>query len=934
MSNARGKKKKKPHINKKPIEQINYSMEDVLSMMDETSQIIAQENATRLSSMGPAASESGTLTDSVEFWNWMNRNYSKSGHFASAENMRAYMSETPGQQNWAKKVVQGKGYEWDWMTSQRKSFKNLFKVFDAGNVANRPGSDVTVRDLLTGAKTEQQLKAYTSKNAPHLKNTPQEMTVVTNAEKVKVVKEMGYEDVVSFGDNKAIKAARDARLEDMVTGKATPNYNIKNVSVTVAKAGMVGFVINIGVESILSYKKWKSGKISTWEYIKEIMKSGGNAGATSTLAAGIMIPVTSTITTAGVSALVTFPISFVIATSVDKIVAPAFARGNYKKILNEAKYYGSLIEFCVSLANTMDIASVQYVGFVGQMVSQQQRFSDLAGNVISQQAIEDFEYFASLPTEEVGVIVTGMVSLLNDTDSKYDSLKNQNWFQRMLKTVTGKNKSTKEDIHANYERLGVYVSKAVEVLYHRQCIDEKILVIYGEQIIALCKNHISLNARIEEIESWKKSVNDSLLLMKSPQNEIRVTSVQQLVDDAAQKLYMEAEKLFLEGHLIDAFAAFKSAAENGVGRAYYYLGEYFCNGYGHIKENTSIALEYYRKGMELGEPLSTYEYGCLKYIDDAYQIRSWTRKHIHSVIRLMKDGDNAALYLFGSHLIADHLEDEGLDIILDSVVDSLKYFKEAAKNGYWPAAYKFYQATEEIRKSGTLMPDYTNLFVNVEWYMAHFIYGMFEVLCGSEDYDKCARHFQKALWLRDDKTESAGFLAFLLNTGLVKDSIANGFSRGNIPMYYEAGLDSEDETVLGQLGLLYMTGLSKEGIRHIEDDGIGKNSEKAYAHLSKSYSIFHHKKEKNQPVMLAMYGLVAGLLGSLCFMGEGTSEDLQAAYQYLSVGHNLGDPQATYLLAVCYKEGLGTKKNLDKANQLLSELKAMPIPGMEQIPLL
>lgn len=51
MSNARGKKKKKPHINKKPIEQINYSMEDVLSMMDETSQIIAQENATRLSSM-------------------------------------------------------------------------------------------------------------------------------------------------------------------------------------------------------------------------------------------------------------------------------------------------------------------------------------------------------------------------------------------------------------------------------------------------------------------------------------------------------------------------------------------------------------------------------------------------------------------------------------------------------------------------------------------------------------------------------------------------------------------------------------------------------------------------------------------------------------------------------------------------------------------
>ena len=67
-----------------------------------------------------------------------------------------------------------------------------------------------------------------------------------------------------------------------------------------------------------------------------------------------------------------------------------------------------------------------------------------------------------------------MVSLLNDTESKFDSLKDQKWFQRMLKTVTGKNKATKEDIHRNYERLGVYVSKAVEVLYQRQCIDEKI----------------------------------------------------------------------------------------------------------------------------------------------------------------------------------------------------------------------------------------------------------------------------------------------------------------------------------------------------------------------------------------------------------------------------------------------------------------------------
>ncbi len=487
------------------------------------------------------------------------------------------MSGTQGQQNWAKKVVQGKGYEWDWMSAQRRSFKNLFKTFDAGDVANRPGSDITIHDFLTGTDTEQQLKAYTSKNTPHLKNTPKNMTVVTNAEKVEAVKNMGYEDVVSFGDNESIQAARDSRLNDMASGKATPNYNIKNVSSTAAKAGVVGFAISAGVETIASYKKWKSGKMSTWDYIKEIMKSGGNAGMTSTFSAGIMIPVTATITMAGVSNLVTIPISFVVSTTVDKVVAPAFARGDYKKILNEANYYTSLTEFCGSLSYTMEKASAQYIGFVGQMVSQQQKFSALAGNVISQQAIDDFEYYASLSAEEVGVVISGMVSLLNDTDSKFDSLKDQNWFQRMLRTVMGKNKATKEDIRRNYEKLGVYVSKAVEVLYQRQCVDEKIIQIQGEEIIALCRFNIALNVKVNTLMSRVDNITDALLLVTKPNAEDQITSVKEIVDEAALKKYQEAEKLFVSGKLIDAFPVFKDAADNGVARAYYYMGEYYAD---------------------------------------------------------------------------------------------------------------------------------------------------------------------------------------------------------------------------------------------------------------------------------------------------------------------------------------------------------------------
>lgn len=84
MSNGRRKKKKKNQVKKVSNQEVVFSAEEIFSMMEDTSQIVAQENSTRLSAMGPAASESGTLTDSVEFWSWMNRNYEKSGHFASS----------------------------------------------------------------------------------------------------------------------------------------------------------------------------------------------------------------------------------------------------------------------------------------------------------------------------------------------------------------------------------------------------------------------------------------------------------------------------------------------------------------------------------------------------------------------------------------------------------------------------------------------------------------------------------------------------------------------------------------------------------------------------------------------------------------------------------------------------------------------------------
>ncbi|MBT9775140.1 hypothetical protein GPL15_01295 [Clostridium sp. MCC353] len=343
---------------------LNVSQNDIMNMVKETSELAAGKKALQLGEAAIAAQTSNALTNNVEFWKWMNRNYSGSGIFNSAETMNQYIAQGAGKEEWLIKQLQGKGYEWDWMTAQRGDIKNIFKTYNAGDVANRAASDVTEKNIFTGKSTEYQMKAYTSKSNPDLKNTPKDMTVVTNAEKVDVVKGNGYENVQQFQDSQTIKKNTNDRLEQIKSGKAYTTYNIKNVSVTMAKAGVVGCVIGLGTEAIVSYKSWKSGQLSDDEYLKEILKAGGDAGLTAGTTAGLMVPVSAAITAAGASSLITIPVAFIVGGVVNKVIAPCFGRGQYKQILSNVKYYQSLENVYDDLTDSMQRASEEYYDFV------------------------------------------------------------------------------------------------------------------------------------------------------------------------------------------------------------------------------------------------------------------------------------------------------------------------------------------------------------------------------------------------------------------------------------------------------------------------------------------------------------------------------------------------------------------------------------------
>ena len=345
----------------KDIRKINSMSEDeLLDMINDTSQMIAKQNATALSNIAISYKKSGALVDNVEFWRWLNRNYEKSSIFSSNTNMQNYLNSGVGKERWVNTQLQGKGYEWDWIQSQRKNVKNIFKQYDAGDIANRASSDITETNLFTGNKKEYQMKAYISKTNPDLSNTPKDMTVVTNTEKTSIVRKNGYANVQEYKDAKQIKSSTDSRMGKIKSGQATPKYSLRNVGGAMTKAGIAGAAIGMGVETITSYKQWKNGNISSEEYSKEILKAGVSEGSIGAATTGIMIPVKMAITAAGITSLITIPIAFVVGIALRNIIEPCFGRGKYRKILNEAKYYQNIQHMYNDLVNSMENATKQY----------------------------------------------------------------------------------------------------------------------------------------------------------------------------------------------------------------------------------------------------------------------------------------------------------------------------------------------------------------------------------------------------------------------------------------------------------------------------------------------------------------------------------------------------------------------------------------------
>lgn len=342
---------------------------DVMNCISDTSKLVAERQTAELGNALHGAHQAGTLANDVEFWHWLGQNYKC---LSTPDKLQSVTQNAP---DWlGSKILQGKGYEWDFMTAQRNSLKNLFSRYDAGTSATLPGYDVEQINIITGNVIDRfQCKAYTSSNTPNLKHTTKDIKVVTNSEKIAAVQKKGYE-TIEYQNNSTINKQVDKRFDQAQKGKATGAYSIKNVGITMAKAGAIGAVIGIGTETIFSYKRWKNNEITTEDYLKEIGKSGAMGGITGAAVSGMMIPVQAAITAAGASSIIGIPIAIVLGVAVDKIVAPAFGRGAYAKQLGEAKFYQSITDMQKPLIAELELSAQQFDIFINEIAAQRQEF--------------------------------------------------------------------------------------------------------------------------------------------------------------------------------------------------------------------------------------------------------------------------------------------------------------------------------------------------------------------------------------------------------------------------------------------------------------------------------------------------------------------------------------------------------------------------------
>lgn len=92
----------------------------------------------------PSAQVAEALSNKVEFWKWMGRNWDC---LASPELIAERANLGGGKTDWLATQAQGKGYEWDCFNKLRNDPRNILARMELGNDPTQPGIDMVKTDI-------------------------------------------------------------------------------------------------------------------------------------------------------------------------------------------------------------------------------------------------------------------------------------------------------------------------------------------------------------------------------------------------------------------------------------------------------------------------------------------------------------------------------------------------------------------------------------------------------------------------------------------------------------------------------------------------------------------------------------------------------------------------------------------------------------------
>jgi len=363
--------------------------------------------------------------DQVEFWKWLTTNVVKEPTVGdlklkldSAEAVRewvlARLSEDKGK--YVQQMLQNRGAEFDFVRAMQNDPLEFLSGqtwrMATGQEDARQGIDAVRTNLFSGDQETHQIKAGLSDTFEKVRldkymGGDRRVDVVDVNEKIHDWRnsEQGRAAVQSRGDDhpdvrkafsdEEIRQHADERMKQAAQGQASPTYTLEGIAGEIGSGMMVGAVVGIGISAFANYRAYQGRQISGSEFANRLMLDSAQGATMGGAMAAVNIPVQIAAHAIGVGAPVTIPVMIVVGAGLRKVIAAAFGKGEYEKIVGHMTYTTDLtmgLARFAGLSHRCYVMQESFVREVAQLGARSVVLTELSRKADSavDEMLEDF----------------------------------------------------------------------------------------------------------------------------------------------------------------------------------------------------------------------------------------------------------------------------------------------------------------------------------------------------------------------------------------------------------------------------------------------------------------------------------------------------------------------------------------------------------------